>query len=145
MGEGMQEEHQGTHEIESSSDRSFGLTVGGILALIEAYRLWSSGMIDTLGIVLLCVAGPLLVLGLIYPPILAPLNKAWTKLGLVMFKVVNPIVMFAVYVITIVPIGLLLRLSGKDPLRMKLEPEAKSYWIERDPAGPSPESMKNQF
>lgn len=141
----MHEEHQSTHEIETSSDRSFGLTVGGILALIEAYRLWSSGTVDTLGIVLLSIAAPLLLFGLVYPKILAPLNKAWTKLGFLMFKIVNPIIMFFVYAITIVPIGLLMRLAGKDPMRLKLDKEAKSYWIERDPAGPSPESMKKQF
>jgi predicted membrane metal-binding protein len=141
----MHEEHQSTHEIETSSDRSFGLTVGGILALIEAYRLWSSGILDTFGIILLAIAGPLFLLGLVYPKILAPLNKAWTKLGFLMFKIVNPIIMFLVYAITIVPIGLLMRLAGKDPMRMKLDKEAKTYWIERDPAGPSPESMKKQF
>ncbi|MDV7340839.1 SxtJ family membrane protein [Terasakiella sp. A23] len=141
----MHEEHQSTHEIETSSDRSFGLTVGGILALIEAYRLWSNETLDTLGIVLLAIAAPLLLFGLIYPKILAPLNKAWIKLGFIMFKIVNPIIMFLIYVLTIVPIGLIMRLFGKDPMRMKLEPDAKSYWIERDPAGPSPESMKNQF
>ncbi|WP_135081574.1 SxtJ family membrane protein [Terasakiella sp. SH-1] len=141
----MQTEHQEHHEIEGSSDRSFGLTVGGILALIEAYRLWSSNMLDTIGIVLLSIALPLLILGLTYPALLAPLNKAWMKLGFIMFKVVNPVIMFAVYVLTIIPIGLLLRLFGKDPLHLKLEPNAKSYWIERDPAGPSPETMKNQF
>lgn len=141
----MHEEHQSTHEIETSSDRSFGLTVGGILALIEAYRVWSSGVLDTFGIILLCIAAPLLLFGLVYPKILAPLNKAWTKLGFLMFKIVNPIIMFLVYAITIVPIGLLMRLAGKDPMRLKLDREAKSYWIERDPAGPSPESMKKQF
>ena len=141
----MHEEHQSTHEIETSSDRSFGLTVGGILALIEAYRLWSSGALDTLGIVLLAIAAPLLFFGLVYPKILAPLNKAWIKLGFLMFKIVNPIIMFLVYALTIVPIGLLLKLFGKDPMRLKLEKDAKTYWIERDPAGPSPESMKNQF
>ncbi len=141
----MHAEHQEHQEIEGSSDRSFGLTVGGILALIEAYRLWSSGTLDTIGIVLLVIAVPLMVLGLVYPKILAPLNKAWMKLGMFMFKIVNPIIMFAIYILTIVPIGLLLRLSGKDPLRIKLDKDAKSYWIERDPAGPAPESMKNQF
>jgi cytochrome c biogenesis factor len=141
----MHAEHQEHQEIEGSSDRSFGLTVGGILALIEAYRLWSSGTLDTIGIVLLTIAVPLMLLGLVYPPVLAPLNRAWMKLGLIMFKVVNPIIMFVVYVLTIVPIGLIMRMVGKDPLRIKLEKDAKSYWIERDPAGPSPESMKNQF
>lgn len=141
----MQAEHQEHHEIEGSSDRSFGLTVGGILALIEAYRLWSNETLDTLGIVLLAIAAPLMILGLVYPSILAPLNKAWMKLGLVMFKIVNPLIMFAVYILTIVPIGLIFKMTGKDPLRLKLDKGAKSYWIERDPAGPTPESMKNQF
>ncbi len=141
----MHEEHQATHEIETSSDRSFGLTVGGILALIEAYRLWSSGILDTLGIILLCIAAPLLVFGFVYPKILTPLNKAWTKLGFLMFKIVNPIIMLLIYALTIVPIGVIMRLAGKDPLRLKLEPEAKTYWIERDPVGPSPDSMKKQF
>lgn len=141
----MLEEYRETHEIESSSDRSFGLTVGGILALIEGYRFWSSSSVDTAGIVLLALAVPLLVLGLVYPPLLAPLNKGWTKLGLLMFKVVNPLIMLGIYVLTIIPIGLILRLSGKDPLRIKLDKEAESYWIERDPVGPPPESMKNQF
>lgn len=141
----MHEEHQSTHEIETSSDRSFGLTVGGILALIEAYRLWTSGVLDTFGIILLAIATPLLLFGVVYPKILAPLNKAWTKLGFLMFKIVNPIIMFLVYAITIVPIGLLMRLAGKDPMRLKLDKEANTYWIERDPAGPSPDSMKKQF
>lgn len=141
----MLEEYRETHEIESSSDRGFGLTVGGILALIEGYRFWSSSSVDTAGIVLLALAVPLLVLGLVYPPLLAPLNKGWTKLGLLMFKVVNPLIMLGIYVLTIIPIGLILRLSGKDPLRLKLDKEADTYWIERDPVGPPPESMKNQF
>lgn len=141
----MHTELQEHHEVEGSSDRSFGLTVGGILALIETYRLYSSGVLDTIGIILLAIATPLILLGLIYPSLLAPLNKAWMKLGLLMFKVVNPIIMFAVYVLTIVPIGFLLKISGKDPMRLKLEKEATSYWIERDPVGPKPESMKNQF
>lgn len=133
------------HQIEGPSDRSFGLTVGGILALIEAYRFWSIEALDLIGIALLTIAAPLLLFGLIYPKILAPLNRAWMKLGLLMFKVVNPIIMFAVYALTIVPIGLLLRLFGKDSLRIKLDKDAKSYWIERAPAGPPPETMKNQF
>ena len=141
----MHEEHQSTHEIETSSDRSFGLTVGGILALIEAYCMWSSGDLDRFGLFLLCVSASLLFFGVVYPKILAPFNKAWTKLGFLMFKVVNPIIMLVVYVLTIVPTGLLMRLAGKDPMRLKLDKEAKTYWIERDPAGPSPDSMKKQF
>ena len=74
-----------------------------------------------------------------------PLNKAWTKLGLVLFKVVNPVVLGMIFVVTIVPIGLIMRALGKDPLRLKFDPSATSYWIERDPPGPAPETMGQQF
>jgi hypothetical protein len=49
------------------------------------------------------------------------------------------------YFLTITPIGLMMRLFGKDMLKLKLDPGANSYWIERDPPGPEAESMKNQF
>ena len=85
------------------------------------------------------------MLGLIAPAILAPLNRGWTRLGLLLFKVVNPIVLGLIFLVTIVPIGLLLRAFGKDPLRLKFEPQAPSYWIPRDPPGPAPDSMPHQF
>lgn len=141
----MQAEHQEHHKIEGASDRSFGLTVGGIFLAIEIFRLWPEFVLDVIGIVLLVISLPLILLGLVFPVLLAPLNSLWTKLGLVMFKIVNPIIMLAVFILTIIPVGLLLKLFGKDSLRLRMEPESKSYWIERDPAGPSPESMKNQF
>jgi len=73
------------------------------------------------------------------------LNRAWMKLGLLMFKVVNPVVLVLIYGVAMVPIGLLMRLTGRDPLRLKLDPAADSYWIPRDPPGPAPETMINQF
>ena len=138
-------------EIEGSTDRGFGLTVGGILLAILAVRLglgwWGSGEVRfgwfdwALG----GIGSVLVVLGLLAPALLAPLNRGWTKLGLILFKVVNPIVLGLIFLLTIVPIGLLLRAFGKDPLRLRFEPEAESYWITREPPGPSPESMPQQF
>lgn len=137
--------------IEGSSDRGFGLTVGGILLAIALVRVglgwWSSGAVHlgwfewALG----GVGAVLVVLGLVAPAILAPLNRGWTKLGLLLFKVVNPIVLGLIFLVTIVPIGLIMRASGKDLLRQKFDPDAKSYWIERDPPGPAPDSMPQQF
>ena len=50
--------------------------------------------------------------------------------------------MFFVYMVTIIPTGLILRLSGKDPLSQKIDKSLESYWIERrEKVGP----MKNQF
>ena len=138
-------------EIEGSTDRGFGLTVGGILLAIAVVRIglgwWSSGeaQLGWLEWTLGGVGLVLLLLGLVAPAALAPLNRAWTKLGLLLFKIVNPIVLGLIFALTIIPIGLLLRLFGKDPLRLKFEPEAKSYWIERDPPGPEPASMPQQF
>jgi hypothetical protein len=137
--------------VEGSSDRGFGLTVGGILLAIALVRVglgwWSSGAI-VLGWVEWGLGGvglPLILFGLIAPAILAPLNKAWTKLGLLLFTIVNPIVLGLIFLLTIVPIGLALRLFGKDPLRLSFDPKAESYWIPRDPPGPEPESMPQQF
>jgi hypothetical protein len=131
-------------EVKSGSDRGFGLTVGGILLLIALVRAYFYG----LGWVQYGLGGigvALLVLGLFAPGSLRGLNRAWMKLGLILFKVVNPIVLALIYGTTMVPIGLVMRAIGHDPLRLKLDPKADSYWIPRDPPGPAPETMINQF
>ena len=64
---------------------------------------------------------------------------------LVLYKVVNPIAMGLVFYTTVVPIGLALRACGKDPLRLRRDPQAASYWIAREPPGPEPDTMKQQF
>jgi hypothetical protein len=88
---------------------------------------------------------PFLMLALVAPKLLAPLNKLWMKLGLLLGKIVNPIVMGLLFFLTITPIGLLMRWMGKDQLRRGFDKRSASYWIERRPPGPPPESMKNQF
>lgn len=133
------------HSEEGPSNRSFGLTVGGILLFIQAFRYWLEPLWDTLGIILAGIALALIIPALIFPGILAWPNRMWMKLGNVLFAIVSPIVLLAMYVSTIVPIGLLLRLFGKDLLRLRLEKEGGSYWIKRSPPGPEPETMRNQF
>lgn len=89
-------------EVRGSSDRGFGLTVGGILLAIAAVRAglhlwdgtdpgWIEGALAGVGLLLL-------VFGLLAPARLAPLNRAWTRLGLILFKVVNPLVLGLTYV-----------------------------------------------
>jgi len=131
-------------DIRSGTDRNFGLTVGGILLLIAAARSYFHG----LGWVQYSLAGigvVLILLGLVAPGSLSGLHRAWVKLGLIMFRVVNPIVLGLIYAVVIVPVGLLMRLTGRDPLHLKLDPRAESYWVVRDPPGPAPDSMTNQF
>jgi hypothetical protein len=139
------EDFRRSEEVKGSSDRGFGLTVGGILLLIAAVRVWlheGYGAIElALGAVGLC----LVVLALVRAQSLAGLNRGWTKLGLLLFKVVNPVVLGLIYLTTIVPIGLIMRACGHDPLRLKRDPQASTYWVRREPPGPAPETMINQF
>jgi hypothetical protein len=139
------EDFSRSHEVKGSSDRGFGLTVGGILLLIAAVRTWLHASYGMLELALAGIGTVLVVLGLIAPGSLAGLNRAWTRLGLVMFKVVNPIVLGLIFLVAILPVGLIMRAVGYDPLRLRRDPQASTYWVEREPPGPAPETMKHQF
>jgi hypothetical protein len=131
-----------THDVKQGSDRAFGLVFTGFFALVglwplfkgEEARGWALG-----------IALAFLVVALIRPSLLKPLNRLWFLFGLLLHKIVSPLVMGLLFFVTVTPIGLLMRLFGKDPLRLKMEPEAESYWIKREPPGPETGGMKNQF
>jgi hypothetical protein len=87
----------------------------------------------------------LLAAALVRPEMLNPLNRLWLRFGLLLHRVVNPIVMALVFFGAVWPTGLVMRWMGRDLLRLQREPDAASYWIVRQPPGPSPETMKDQF
>jgi len=128
--------------IEGSSDRAFGIVFAVFFALIAAWpllhgaelRLWS-----------LAVAMAFALVAWLRPTLLARANRWWMKFGLLLGKVVSPIALGILFFAVLVPIGFLMRATGKDPLRLKREAAAESYWILRAPPGPPPDSMKNQF
>jgi len=93
----------------------------------------------------LAIAAVFLVITLLRPSLLHPLNRAWTMLGLLLGRIVNPVVTAVLFFVVFVPAGLISRLAGKDPLRLKSDAEANSYWIVRNPPGPRPETMSKQF
>jgi hypothetical protein len=128
--------------VVGGSDRSFGLVMAVALALLSLLNWWHDGHSWrwTSGI-----AGFFLLLVLFYPAALKPLNALWLKFGLLLHKVVNPIVMALVFFGAVLPTGFIMRALGKDLLRLRREPDANSYWIERRPPGPPPESMRDQF
>ena len=117
------------------TDRSFGLWFAALCALAGLWRF-------TIRPAWLAASAGFLVLGLFAPAVLGPLNRGWHRFGLLLARVMNPIVMAVIFAIVIVPIGLLWKLTGKDPLRRKLDPQAESYWIKR---AAQPESMSRQF
>jgi hypothetical protein len=129
-------------EVVGSSNRAFGITIAAVCALIGGARLVFG---QHYGGWWLGAAALMLALALLWPAALAPLNWLWQRLGLLLYRVVNPVVMALVFFTTVVPIGLVMRACGKDPLRLRWEREAASYWIRREPPGPEAATMKNQF
>jgi hypothetical protein len=129
-------------EVKPSSDRSFGLVVASFFLIVGFWPLLRAQPIRWWA---LAVAAVFALLALLWTAALAPLNRLWVKLGALLYKVVSPVVMALLFYVTVTPIALLMRLLGKDPLRLRRDPDAASYWIDRTPPGPSPESMKNQF
>jgi len=123
------------------SDRTFGLVMAAALALVSLVNGWHHGRLwpwTSVATLLFAAAA------LLRPSSLRVLNRLWMKLGLLMHKVVNPVVMGLLFYGTILPTGLVMRLRGSDLLRLKREPKAETYWIVRPP-GPSPETMRDQF
>lgn len=140
---------QSTHEnlsrdeaVIGGSDRSFGLVMTGAFAVMSLLNWWHNGHTWrwTGAIALLFLAATIFC-----PAVLKPLNRLWLKFGLLLHRVVNPILMAFVFFGAVLPTALIMRALGKDPLRLKRQPDADSYWIERRPPGPAPESMTDQF
>jgi Saxitoxin biosynthesis operon protein SxtJ len=129
-------------EIKPSSDRSFGLVVATFFLIVS---LWPLIQGDAIRWWALGVAAVFAALALLWTAALAPLNKLWTKLGMLLYRIVSPGVMALLFYVIVTPIALLMRMLGKDPLRLRRDSDVASYWIHRAPPGPTPESMKNQF
>lgn len=138
----LHEDLRREEEVKGSSDRGFGLVFAAFFAILTALKLWQESWWA-----LAWGAAALATLAVAYvaPQILGPFNRLWTRFGLLLFRIVNPIVMFLVYAACIVPMGVAMRLFGWDPMRRKFDPAASTYWIMRDPPGPPGSSMKNQF
>jgi hypothetical protein len=139
---GRHETFDREEEVTGSSDRGFGFVFAGFFALVAIVRWWKeqggAGWFAAAAVAMLLIA-------LIRPSLLAPFNRLWTKLALLLSRIMNPVIMGILFFLVVAPIGLLMRLFGKQPLALGFDPAAKSYWIERNPPGPLPGSMKNQF
>ncbi|MBI1273687.1 MAG: hypothetical protein GC131_06360 [Alphaproteobacteria bacterium] len=125
------------------SNRSFGFLFAFVFALAGAWPLLYGGA----GRPWAVLAGTFFLLAaLIVPRALAPLNRAWMKLADILHHIVSPLVLGAIFFGVITPCAILMRLAGRDPLRLKRDRTAASYWIKRDPPGPDPRaSMPRQF
>lgn len=138
------------HENSTSFDdralpslRNFGLTFVFVFAVIGLWpvvrhalppRYWALG-----------IAMAFLAVTYLAPQFLAPLNRLWFKFGMLLHKVVNPLILGLLFLVLLTPLALVMRLYGKRFLPTNFDSNAKSYWIPREPAGPEPHSIRNQF
>ena len=125
-------------DIKISSNRSFGIVFFVVFLLIALYPLTYGGEIRTWSLIISII---FLILGLLNSKILAPLNKIWFKFGILLGRIVSPLIMGIIFFLVVTPIGFIMRLLGKDVLNLKYN-KNKSYWIEKN--GPK-SKMKNQF
>jgi hypothetical protein len=130
------------HAAVGSSDRAFGLVMAAAWSVYGAWPLVGGRLPRWWAIAL---SAAFVIAAWLAPSVLAPLNQVWTKFGRLLHSVTTPIVMGALFYLAITPMGLLLRASGKDPLRLQREPDSKTYWIHRKPPGPLPSTLQRQF
>ncbi|MBF0154735.1 MAG: hypothetical protein HQL64_13425 [Magnetococcales bacterium] len=126
----------------TSSDRVFGLVFSAIFAAIGVWPLLHG---QPPQLFFLAAGGLLSIVALVVPKMLHPCNQLWTSFGDLLHRVMTPLIMGLMFFVVMTPLGLLMRLAGKDGLRLRIDKAATSYWIPRTPPGPEPESCKNQF
>ena len=125
-------------DIKISSNRSFGIVFFVVFLLIALYPLTYSEELRIWSVIISLI---FMVLGLINSKILTPLNKLWFRFGIFLGKIISPVIMGIIFFLVVTPIGLVMRLLGKDLLNLRYN-KNKSYWIEKN----DPKSkMKNQF
>jgi ABC-type Fe3+ transport system permease subunit len=127
------------NNISVSTEKSFGVVFSIVFLLVALHPLINSEEIHLWAITVSVI---FLFLAYVIPNVLSIPNRLWFKFGMLLSSIISPIVMGLVYITTVLPTGLIMRLLGKDLLRQKLDKKAQTYWIERSgPIG----SMKNQF
>jgi len=127
-------------KIKINSNRSFGL-VFFVLFLIIAF--WSfKGELNQIKTFPLIISFIFLVLGIINSNILTPLNKLWFKFGLMLGRLISPVMMAFIFFLIVTPIALMMKVARKDSMGKKYNKKAKSYWLKRQyPIS----TMKRQF
>ena len=125
-------------EIKIGSNKSFGIVFFIVFLLIAIYPLMNNGELRIWSLIIAII---FLILGLINSKVLTPLNKLWIKFGLLLGKVISPLIMGIIFFLVVTPTALIMRIIGKDLLNLKFN-NKNSYWIEK--TGPK-SKMKNQF
>jgi hypothetical protein len=137
--------HEHLHSVETAkgpSDRNFGLV---FTLFFTAVALWPLRRGHPVRWWAVALAVLLLAVTALRPTLLHQFNLLWARFGTLLSRIMNPIVTAVLFYGIVTPFSWVMRMSGKDPLRLRFEKETGSYWIARTPPGPPPASMMNQF
>jgi hypothetical protein len=135
------DQREGHHEslvrretVEGASDRSFGVVFAGVFSVIGLLPLIHGGTPRAWSF---AVAAAFLLVALVRPGILATPNRMWLRLAMALHRVVSPIVLAGLFYLLVTPVGVVARLARGDVLGLRFQPQADSYWADREPADPS--------
>jgi len=128
--------------VKTSSERAFGLVFAGFFTVVAALSIYHGGARWPWW---LALAALFTVVGCLLPQLLTPLNRLWVKFGLLLAAVVSPLALAIVFYLCVLPIGLIMRLVGKDLLSLRYDRDVRTYWIRRNPPGPAPQSLNRPF
>jgi hypothetical protein len=133
----------GSHDTGNrSSNRSFGIVFAAVFAILALAPLIRG---RSMRIEFLWVAAAFAAIALTTPALLTWPNRLWLAFGGLLHKITSPVALGLIYFLAIMPTGAAMRIFGKDFLGLRRRPEQTTYWVERRPPGPPPDSLKNQF
>jgi len=125
-------------KVKIGSNRSFGIVFFIFFLIVGTYPIFFQGELRIWSLIVSII---FLLLGIINSRFLSPLNLLWFKFGMLLGRIVSPIVMGLVFFLVVTPTGMIMRILNKDPLRLKKK-NIKTYWIEKNNQN---NRMKNQF
>lgn len=141
----IHEDFHRPHAVKGSSDRTFGFVFAAVFLVVALWPLRPDpSVVSAVNWWALAIAIGLLAVAVGRPRLLAPANRHWLQFGLLLQRIVNPLVMAVLFFAVVTPFAVAMRLAGKDPMRRKSDSAAATYWLERERA-PAHSSMNNQF
>ena len=136
------EDFSRTHAVKASSNRSFGWVFTAVFLIIGLWPLFNGRGLRWWSLI---IAALFMLITFVAPALLALPNRLWLRFGLLLNRIISPVVLAFLFYAVITPMGALMRAFGKDSLRLRRDHADGSYWIKRDPPGPKPDSLHHQF
>ncbi|MBI3529603.1 MAG: hypothetical protein HY067_16745 [Betaproteobacteria bacterium] len=136
------EDFSRSQQVKASSNRAFGWVFVTVFLVIALSPLAFGGTLRWWSLI---VSGLVLVATVAAPSLLTIPNRLWLRFGLLLHRIVSPVVLAIMFYLVVTPMGLLMRMFAKNILWLRRESAAESYWIKREPPGPQPDSLPHQF